>query len=91
VDLFITLKDLAIFFPNYEESDVVVKLRDWICPESEQFSEEISYYYIGEFLNERLEMNLNVNIYILIFSLIRAFKAIYGELKSTQTIHKSRN
>ena len=56
VDLFMNLKNLRTQFPNYDDSNVVVKLEDWSRPENN--NEETSYYFIGELLNERLEVSL---------------------------------
>jgi hypothetical protein len=65
VDLFITLKNLRYFFPDSENSDVVVRLRDW---NTNKEDEDQSYYFIGEFINERLECSLK-NFHSMIWGL----------------------
>ena len=35
VDMFLNLSNLKLYFPNYLNSDVVVRLRNWSNPEKE--------------------------------------------------------
>lgn len=35
VDMFMNLNNLRYFFPNYEMSNIVVRIRDWSFPERE--------------------------------------------------------
>lgn len=56
VDMFMNLNNLRYFFPNYEMSNIVVRIRDWSFPERE--NQKTSYYYIGNLLSARLETHL---------------------------------
>jgi hypothetical protein len=58
VDLFITLRNLKYYFPDHEQSDVIVRLRDWTNAARDKENEDINYFFIGEFLNEGLDLNL---------------------------------
>ena len=56
VDLFLNMKNLRYYFPDSEDSDVVVKLRNWSNPEYEVDEENL--YFIGELIEEHLEYHL---------------------------------
>jgi starch synthase len=58
IDTHLNLKNLKYYFPDYEESNVVVRIRDWSYPENDEKTELDSYYYIGEFIEARIEMKL---------------------------------
>ena len=52
MDVFLNMKNLRYYFPNSENSDVVVKLRNWSHPHCE--IEEENLYFIDELIEERL-------------------------------------
>ena len=56
VDLFMNMRNLRYYFPNSENSDVVVRLRNWSMPEAEVADENL--YFIGEFIEDHLEWHL---------------------------------
>lgn len=59
VNLFMNLKNLKYQFPDYENSDVVVKMNDWIKADNVD-DDVMNYYFIGELINHRLEITLKV-------------------------------
>lgn len=56
IDMFMNLRNLRYYFKSHEDSDIVVRLRDWSHPQNDDDS--INYYYIGEFLADRMEIHL---------------------------------
>lgn len=61
VNLFMNLKNLKYQFPDYENSDVVVKMNNW--NKTDIVDDTLSYYFIGELINQRLEISLKVRNY----------------------------
>lgn len=56
VDGFLNLKGLAPLFPEYENSDVVLEIEDWMSPEKNNGIN--NHYFVGEFLLDKLPFHL---------------------------------
>ena len=54
--MYLNLKNLKFIFKNYENSDLVVKVEDWLSKE-----EKSDYFTVGELINDRHYAYVNVN------------------------------
>lgn len=64
VHAYISLKPLQQYFPNFEDSDIVVDMEDWVGEDRknkrlEDGLPDESRYFLGEILNERLHISLH--------------------------------
>lgn len=61
VHVYLNLKNLKFLFKNYETSDMIVRVEDWLSKE-----EKFDYFSVGEFINDRHYAYVNVlNIFII--------------------------
>ncbi|KAL4507061.1 hypothetical protein ABPG72_001854 [Tetrahymena utriculariae] len=58
VQAYINLKPLRQYFPNYEDSDLVVQMESWVKDEKYE-DDQLDHYFIGELINERLLISLH--------------------------------
>ena len=60
--VYLNLKNLKFLFKNYETSDMVVKLEDWLAKE-----EKSDHFTVAELINDRHYAYINVNLFFLAF------------------------
>lgn len=53
--VYLNLKNLKFLFKNYETSDMIVKVTDWLSKD-----EKFDYFSVGELINDRHYAYLNV-------------------------------
>ena len=53
--VYLNLKNLKFLFKNYESSDMVVKLEDWLAKE-----EKSDHFTVAELINDRHYAYINV-------------------------------
>lgn len=58
VHVYLNLKNLKFLFKNYETSDIVVKLEDWLSKE-----EKYDHFTVAELINDRHYAYINVKAF----------------------------
>ena len=82
--MYLNLKNLKFIFGDYEETNIVVKVEDWLSNDPEK----CEYFTVSELIEDRHFACLNVIIFLCLLNLSLINKRIthlyYGELQYIQ-------